>query len=598
MPAAADANRQSDLAIFRRILQQARPFWPHIGGILILSLLATPLALLTPVPLKVVVDNVLGDQAPPWFIPAVIRDSTAMLWVAAGLLIVLALLTQVQLVATQLASVMVGERLVLAFRSRLFRHAQRLSLGYHDTRGTSDSIYRIQYDAPAVQHLAIDGTIPLVTSAVTLLAMIVVIWRIDWQLAVVALAVAPILFGISKAYQHPLRGRYQNVSDLDSRSMGIVQEVMSGLRVIKAFGTEDREQHRFHRHSGAGVRAKIRVSWFEGGLGILLGITTAAGSAAVLVIGVGHVQAGTISLGDLLIVMSYLAQLYVPLQTISRKIADIQVSLNCAERAFTLLDARPDVTNAPFALPLRRAWGDIRFRNVSFAYDPSRPVLQDINFDVPVGAKVGIAGTTGSGKSTLVSLLMRFYDPDQGQILLDEIDLRDYQLADLRRQFSIVLQETMLFSTTIRENIAYARPEATESEIVEAATAANAHQFIVNLPNGYQTEVGERGMRLSGGERQRISLARAFLHNAPILILDEPTSAVDTQTETLIVEAMERLVQGRTTFMIAHRLGTLESCDIRLRVEHGQVVDITRVVKDTASGNGARGGPPAGSESA
>jgi ATP-binding cassette subfamily B protein len=580
--------KRSDLANFRRVLRQARPLRWHVGGILALSLLATPLALLTPLPLKIVVDSVLGSAAPPPFLEALLPDrlvesTTALLWIAAAMLVGFALLSQVQAMAVYLASAWTGERLVLDFRSRLFRHAQRLSLGYHDTRGTSDSVYRIQYDAPAIQYLTIDATIPLVTSAVTLVAMVVVVARIDWQLALVALAVSPVLFAISRAYQHPLRGRYSKVSDLESRSLGVVQEVMTGLRVIKAFGTEEREQERFLRQSGAGMRARIRLAWFEGGLSILLGLTVALGSAAVLLIGVRHVQAGTITLGELLLVMAYLTQLYAPLQTIAQKVADIQGSLNSVERAFTLLDTHPDVDDATHPRPVLRAQGRFAFRDVWFAYQPGQPVLKGISFEVPVGARVGIAGTTGAGKSTLVSLLTRFYDPVQGEVLLDGIDLREYRLADLRRQFSIVLQEPMLFSSTIAENIAYARPEASQDDIEAAARLANAHGFIMALPDGYQTEVGERGMRLSGGERQRISLARAFLRDAPILILDEPTSSVDMKTEAVIMEAMERLMAGRTTFMIAHRLSTLETCTMRLRLEHG------RLVNATPSGNLERG---------
>jgi len=272
------------------------------------------------------------------------------------------------------------------------------------------------------------------------------------------------------------------------------------------------------------------------------------------------------------VVMSYLAQLYIPLQTISKKVADLQASLASAERAFALLDEVSDVTERPNARPLARALGAVAFRKVCFAYSKDHPVLHDISFEIGPGTHLGITGTTGAGKTTLVSLLSRFYDPTAGQILLDGIDLRDYKLADLRNQFTIVLQEPVLFSSSIAENIAYARPGASYHDIVAAAKAANAHEFITGLPQSYETPVGERGMRLSGGERQRISLARAFLKDAPILILDEPTSSVDTKTEAAIMEAMERLMHGRTTFMIAHRLGTLANCDTRLQIEQGRLV--------------------------
>jgi ATP-binding cassette subfamily B protein len=304
-----------------------------------------------------------------------------------------------------------------------------------------------------------------------------------------------------------------------------------------------------------------------------VGFTIAAGTAAVLFIGTVHVQAGTLTLGGLLMVMTYLAQLYGPLQTLSSMTAHMQSSLASAERAFSLLDEVPDVLEKEKAIPIQRSGGAVVFQDVSFAYEKIRPVLANVSFTIEPATRVGLTGVTGAGKTTLVSLLTRFYDPTGGTILLDGIDLRDYNLADLRNQFSIVLQEPVLFSTTIAENIAYARPGAGENEIIAAAKAANAHDFISRLPHGYGTLVGERGMRLSGGERQRISLARAFLKDSPILILDEPTSSVDVKTEALIVEATERLMRGRTTFIITHRRTLLKYCDRELIIENGRLYD-------------------------
>jgi ATP-binding cassette subfamily B protein len=298
----------------------------------------------------------------------------------------------------------------------------------------------------------------------------------------------------------------------------------------------------------------------------------AAGSGAALLVGVQQVREGRLSLGSLLLVMAYLQQIYKPLKTLSKKTADLQSSLASAERAFSLLDELPEVAERHDARRLSRAQGTILFLDVSFAYDPDHPVLHRVSFAAPPGTRVGIRGTTGAGKTTLMGLLMRFYDPTDGMITLDGVDLREYHLGDLRRQFATVLQDTVLFSTSIAENIAYGRDGATHAQIVEAARHANAHDFITNLPAGFETPVGERGMRLSGGERQRISLARAFLKDAPILILDEPTSAVDVKTEAGIMDAMQRLMQGRTTFMIAHRLDTLAVCDMQVEMEKGWTV--------------------------
>jgi ATP-binding cassette, subfamily B, bacterial len=557
---------------------------------LALSLMSTPVALLTPLPLKIVVDSVLGDKPLPGFmqpmVPEIVTGSKAMILIlAVALVMIVALLSQLRGICSLILQTYTGENLVKDFRTRLFRHAQRLSLSYHDWRGTADSIYRIQYDALAVQWITTDSLIPLVTSIVTLVSMIYITALIDLQLALVALTVSPLLFLILRIYGQRLRTGWRGQKKLESSTLEIVQETLGGIRVVKAFGQEDREKERFTGRASETLRARVRLSFQEGGLGLMVGLITAAGEAAVIFIGVRNVQAGSLTLGDLLLVMGYLAQLYRPLQSMSKKVGDLQRSLASAERSFALLDQAPEVIATPNARPLARAKGALLFEDVSFAYERENiPVLQNVSFGVQPGTRVGIAGATGAGKTTLVSLLTRFYDPTSGRITLDGVDLRDYKIADLRNQFAIVLQEPVLFSTSIAENIAYAKPEVDFEEIVAAAQAANAHEFITRLPEGYGTQVGERGMRLSGGERQRISLARAFLKDAPILILDEPTSSVDTKTEAVIMEAMTRLMRGRTTFMIAHRLSTLEQCDVGLQIEDGRLVDMVMVVTEIEGG--------------
>jgi ATP-binding cassette, subfamily B, bacterial len=571
----ASASGYTTLTLYRRLLMQARPYWRHLGGLFFLSLLSPALKLIAPLPLKLVVDSVLGDHPPPDFVAALLPSDgagAALLALGAGLLVLIALVGQSVALITSLLSTYTGERLVRGFRAVLFRHAQRLSLSYHDTKGSTDSTYRIQYDAPAIQWILIEGFIPLFMSVLTLVTMTYVIVRIDWHLALAALAVGPALALLSHVFGRRLRGRSKELTKLESSALSVIQEVLAAVRVVKAFGQEDREEERFVAWSAAGVKAKLRIALTAGLLGLLVGLATAAGTAAVLYVGVRDVQQGVLTLGDLLVVMAYLAQLYLPMETLSTKVANLQGSLVCAERAFTLLDQQPDVAEQPGALPLGRSTGAVTLAGVHFAYTPDQPVLRNVTFDIPPGTRVGIEGRTGAGKTTLIGLLMRFYDPAGGQVLLDGVDLRDYRLADLRNQFAVVHQEPVLFSTTIAENIAYARPNATEEEVVAAAKAANAHEFITRLPQGYETRVGERGMQLSGGERQRISLARAFLKDAPVLILDEPTSSVDVKTEALIMEALDRLMDGRTTFMIAHRLSTLEGCDMRLHLDHGRLV--------------------------
>jgi ATP-binding cassette, subfamily B, bacterial len=579
---AASAGRLTEISLYRRLLEQARPYWPHIVGVFLLSLLASPLALLAPVPLKVAVDSVLGSHPVPAVLDAVLPATAtgsdmAILLVAAGLVVAIALLSQLQALGSSLLSSYVGERLVLSFRARLFRHVQRLSVAYHDQQGTSDSTYRIQYDARAIQYITIDGLIPFVTAGVTLVTMLYIILRVDWQLGLVASAISPVLFVITRVYRRRLRRQSREVKELESSALSITQEVLGALRVVKAFGQEDREQQRFVRRSSQGVRARLRLAFLEGAFALLVGLITALGTGTVLFIGVRHVQSQVLTLGELLLVMGYLTQLYAPLKTISKRAADLQSWLASAERAFALLDKVQDAPERPNARPLsQRAVGALAFRNVSFAYTDQFPVLRNLSFDVDPHARLGIAGLTGSGKTTLVSLLMRFYDPTAGRVLLDGIDLRECRLADLRNQFALVLQEPVLFSASIAENIAYARPSANHEQVVAAAKAASAHEFIMRLPHGYDTQVGERGMRLSGGERQRLALARAFLKDAPILILDEPTSSVDANTEAAIMEALERLMQDRTTIMISHRERTLQRCDVRIELARGEIITAAR----------------------
>ncbi len=566
----------SDLAIYRRLARQAVPMWPLVAALFLVGLLASPLALLAPLPLKIAVDTVLGSRPLPTLLasllPPAMRSPSGVLVLVAVLAILIAVATQLQVAAQKYLTVLAGERLQLDFRARIFQHLQRLSLTYHDTIGTADSVYRIQQDAPAIRSLVIEGFLPLVSSAVTLAGMIYVTIRLDWQLALVALAASPPLLLIARAYRPRLRSQSREVRRLESIALGVVHEVLGALRVVKVFGQEEREGNRFIRRSGDGVRGRVGLALAEGGFSVAIGVITAASMTIVLFLGITHVRSGLMSLGDLLLVMGYVAKLYDPMKTISRKTATLQGYLASVERAFAVLDERPDVDERPGARPISRARGAIAFEHVSFSYAPDRPVLHDVSFSIPAGASLGIEGVTGAGKSTLISLLTRLYDPTEGRILLDGVDLRDYRRADLRRQFAVVLQESVLFSASIAENIAYAVPGATREQIVAAARAANAHEFIERLPQGYDTEVGERGVKLSGGQRQRVAIARAFLTDSPVLLLDEPTSGVDSHTEAAIVEALGRLQEGRTVIIISHRPSAVARCTALLTMARGRVV--------------------------
>jgi ATP-binding cassette, subfamily B, bacterial len=562
-----------------RVFWQCRRCWPHLAGITLLSVLSLPLTLLYPLPLKIAVDSVLGQQPLPHFLQAWLPQAhphAVALGFAVGLLVAISLVVNLQSFAAWWLQTYTGEKLVWDFRAELLNHVQRLPLHFHDRYGSHDSVYRIQHDAPAIQYMAIQGAIPLLTALLTLAGMVYVTAKIDPVLALVALSIAPLLFSFSYYCSHIVRRRTAEIRVLDSSAMSVIQEVLGSIRVIKAFGQETREHGRFVRRSNLRMSGQVNLAVRQAFFNVLIGLTIATGTAVSLYVGVRHVQGGVLTVGSLLLVMAYIAQIYQPLQLLSTKITDVQAWLASLERTFRLLDETPEIAEAPAALPLVRAQGDFEFRDVSFCYEGNERGVHNISITIPRGSRVGIVGTTGAGKTTLLNLLMRFYDPTSGQILLDGRDLRDYRIADLRRQFAVVLQEPVLLAASVAENIAYGKPEAANEEIIAAATAASAHDFISHLPEGYETETGEGGARLSGGERQRISLARAFLRDSPILILDEPTSSVDVKTEASIMEATEKLIAGRTTFMIAHRLSTLRSCDITLVLEEGRLVDARR----------------------
>ncbi len=563
-----------------QLLRLARPYWLHLAAVFLLSLMAAPINLLLAFPLKIVVDNVIGSRPLPHILqallPSVLHDSrSASLLLAVGLLLVLSLVMNLQSFAAWLLQTYTGEKLVLDFRAHLFWHAQRMSLLFHDRRGANDVAYRIQHDAPAIQYIFLQGVVPLVSAALSFVALLYVTLRLDWELATIAVSISPLLFFLARRSSRHARSGWDGIKRLDSSAMLVLHEALASIRVVKAFARETFEDQRFRLRSRHRMEEQVKVAARQAGFHVLITTTLAVGSAAAMWVGVRHVQSGRLTLGDLLLVMAYMAQLYDPLRTVSGKLPELQGWMASVDRALALLGDAPELSEASqagAAAGVDRTQGRISFRKVSFAYCGSGRALDRVSFDIAPGTRVGIIGPSGSGKTTVVNLLMRFYDPLAGQVLLDGRDLRDYPLNYLRQQFSMILQEPVVFSASVAENIAYGRPDAGRTEIIEAARAARAHEFIMALPEAYDTKIGEGACRLSGGERQRLGIARAFLKDSPILILDEPTSAVDMRTEEQIMQAMQSLVRGRTTFVIAHRLSTVRDCDLVLAFRRGRLV--------------------------
>jgi ATP-binding cassette subfamily B protein len=570
----------------KRAFEDLRPYlWPIIV-LLIVSVLAVPITLIFPLPIKILVDSVLGSQSLPSYLTVFVGSQVSKslaLWLAISILMGTAVLTYLQNLVNVWYSNKVGNRMTLDVRARLFRHMQRLSIAYHDTMGAADSAYRTLNDAPMLRSFGIDSLIPLTTSILTLAAMILVMVYLDWELALIALLVSPLMFLLISVFRPRIRAGWRKYRASESAAMAVAQESLGASRLVKSYGQEERKNEQLVSHYNASLSASLKVQVDSAVYSLLVGIVTAAGLAAVLYIGIGHVQARLLTLGSLLVVNYYVTQLYSPLRNVGQSILDIQMSLTGVERYRAVLDEKPDVPESPNALPLAEARGNIAFRGVSFEYTKDHPVLNDVAFELHTGDRLGVVGPTGSGKTTLSTLLLRLFDPTKGVITLDGVDLRDYKLADLRSQYAVVHQETILFSTTVAENISFARPNATIDEVIAAAKDAKAHEFIANLPNGYDTLVGERGMKLSGGERQRISLARAFLKDAPILILDEPTSSLDVHTEAAILDTIQELMKGRTTLMIAHRPSTLRDCNLILVLGDGRVSRMTDEVESVIS---------------
>jgi ATP-binding cassette subfamily B protein len=552
-----------------------RPYRKPLYAVLALTILTAVFGLAEPWPMAIILTNVI-QGAEPTGVVRFVFGSDPEIWIVLVSMVTLRFLIIAVGNAFTVLNHYLGSKLeqnmVLDLRSDLFAHAQRLSLTFHDERQTGMLMSQINTQAAAVGNIVMVVP-PIVEAALTLVGMLVIAFLIDWQLALLSLLVVPFLYRSFGIYGRRIVPRLQRVQSLEWRSLSIVHESMAMLRVIVSFGREDHEHQRFREQGQTAVdeRVKLTVSQSLYTLGVQT--TTAAGISLVLGVGAWHVIEGKISLGELIVMMTYISSVYQPLEQLSLTVGTIHEELVQFNASLALLDTDPEVTEKPDAVTMGRASGRVTVQGVSFNYSGRKETLSNISLHARPGERVAVVGHTGAGKSTLMSLLIRFYDPQTGRIELDGVDLRDLELKSLREQISVVLQEPLLFSGTIEDNIRYGKLDASGEEVREAAKAANAHDFISGLPNGYATVTGERGAQLSGGERQRICVARAFLKDAPILILDEPTSSIDSKTERVILDALDDLMVGRTSFMIAHRLSTVRHADQILVLDQGQIAE-------------------------
>ena len=555
------------MSIYRRVLRYYRPFLGQTIFGLFLSVIGIGLNLLKPWPFKVIVDDFLRAG------PAIRSDWRIWVPLLCLALVAIQLLWGIINWITNYLFVKIGLQALLKLRTDLYSYLQSLSLKYHDARRSSDSSFRVAYDSQSIQTIYNKGFTNIFGSTLTLMGTFVIMLRLDWQLTLVSLAIVPLIVGTIYIFAHRIRRESTSIQEQESAMLAQAQEGLSSIRMVHAFGREEFEVRQFQQQARQSLQANLRLTLTNVNSALVISTLMVVGTAAMYYVGTLHVLAGRLTLGSLLVFSAYLLMLYQPLESLTYTTWAMEGATAGAKRCFEVLDRQDDVVDSQNAIAISSARGAIAFNSASFGYGEDRIVLRDIDLRIDPNQIVGLVGGTGAGKSTLFGLVPRFYDPTTGSITLDGRDLREITKRTLRAQIAIVLQDTLLFSTTVRENIAYGRPDATEEEIVDAARRAQADDFIRQLPNGYASPVGERGGHLSVGQRQRIGIARAFLKNAPILLLDEPTSALDPTTESAIMDTIKELMRGRTTLIATHRLATIHGVDQIVVLEHGRIVE-------------------------
>jgi len=555
------------MSIYRRVLRYYRPFLGQTILGLFVSLVGIGLNLLKPWPFKLIVDDFLRPG------PTARSDWRTWIPLLCLSLIVIQLFWGMMNWITNYLFVKIGLQALLKLRTDLYSYLQSLSLKFHDARRSSDSSFRVAYDSQSLQTIYNKGFTNIFASVITLIGTFLIMLRLDWQLTMVSLAIVPLVVGAIYLFAHRIRRESTSIQEQESAVLAQAQEGLSSIRMVHAFGREEFEVRQFQQQARQSLQANLRLTLTNVNSALVISTLMVIGTAAMYYIGSLHVLSGTLTLGSLLVFSAYLLMLYQPLESLTYTTWAMEGATAGAKRCFEVLDREDDVRDSPNAVSISSATGAIAFQSVNFGYAGDRHVLRDIDLRIDPNQIVGLVGGTGAGKSTLMSLVPRFYDPSTGFVMLDDRNVRKITKKSLRAQIAIVLQDTLLFSTTVRENIAYGRPDATEEEIIEAACRAQADEFIRQMPDGYASSVGERGGHLSVGQRQRIGIARAFLKNAPILLLDEPTSALDPVTEAAIMETIQELMRGRTTLIATHRLATIHGLDQIIVLEHGRVVE-------------------------
>jgi ABC-type multidrug transport system fused ATPase/permease subunit len=556
-----------------------RPYRRTLAFIFVAMVIETMMSLLTPWPLKIILDSVVGShKLTPWLHRLLhpMLESGAKIQVAAiaaGAFVVIAIIGAIASYIDNYYTESVGQWVAHDLRMRTYHHLQRLSLGYYGTHETGTILSTLTTDIQTIQGFASSSTLDIMVDLLTIVSMLGLMFWLNWDFTLIAIAVTPFLLLFVSRFKKAVKSATHEVRKEQSRIVAVAQQGLESIQVIKAFGQEKREEGMLYDVSEATVGAALKARSIKALLSPVVTVTVAICTAIVLWRGAVLILAHQMTVGELTVYLAYLTRFFKPVKDLATTTNAIAQATVGVERIRAILDTDTIIPDSPDGLEPETLAGEIEFNHIAFGYDPTHPILTDLNLKIKPGQFVGIVGPTGSGKSTVVSLIPRFYDVQAGTVHIDGHDVRDYKLKDLRSHIGYVLQDTVLFRGTIFENIAFGRPDATKDDVIAAAKLANAHDFIMAMPLGYDTPVGERGLTLSGGQRQRIGIARVIVRNSPILLLDEPTAALDSESEKLVIDALQKLMKGKTVIAIAHRLSTIRDADQIVVIEGGVVAE-------------------------